>query len=185
MENAKNTVVEYLKKLYISTVWTHKIQEKESDRLRNIDIFFKSCGIIFLALSASGIFSIIFISNRTLTIATTIVAFLSLVVNLITMSCDFKGLSTAHKQSALIFLALRNKIEAVLTDIDASRFSREDILTQKDICADEYIRACQSSLSTSNIAVERARKALYGNKDNTYTQDEEENLLPPHLRGVK
>ena len=63
MENTKNTVVEYLKKLYISTVWTHKIQEKESDRLRNIDIFFKATRINFLALSASGIFSIIFVKS--------------------------------------------------------------------------------------------------------------------------
>lgn len=42
MKNAKDAVSTYLKKLYVSTTWTHKIQEIESDRLRNIDIFLKT-----------------------------------------------------------------------------------------------------------------------------------------------
>lgn len=184
MKNTKDNVSTYLKKLYASTTWTHKIQEKESDRLRNIDIFLKACSIITLALSASGLFSIIFVANTSLTIATTIISFVSLIVNLITMSCDFKSLSNEHKQSALTFLSLRNKLEATLTDIDYGRFSEEEIIERKDFFEQEYTKCCQSSLSASKTAVKRAKKALYDDKDNTYTTEELNALLPTHLRST-
>ena len=184
MKNTKDIVSTYLKKLYASTTWTHKIQEKESDRLRNIDIFLKACSIITLALSASGLFSIIFVTNTSLTIATTIISFVSLIVNLITMSCDFKSLSNEHKQSALTFLSLRNKLEATLTDIDYGRFSEEEMIERKDFFEQEYTKCCQSSLSASKTAVKRAKKALYDDKDNTYTTEELNTLLPTHLRST-
>ena len=184
MKNTKDIVSTYLKKLYASTTWTHKIQEKESDRLRNIDIFLKACSIITLALSASGLFSIIFVNNTSITIATTIISFVSLIVNLVTMSCDFKSLSNEHKQSALTFLSLRNKLEATLTDIDYNRFSEEGMMEKKDFFEQEYTKCCQSSLSASKMAVKRAKKALYNYNDNTYTTEELNALLPMHLRST-
>lgn len=182
MKTTKDAVTAYLKKLYASATWTHKIQEKESDRLRNIDIFLKACGIITLALSSSGLFSIIFVTNNSLTIATTVITFMSLIINLITMSCDFKGLSNEHKRTALDFLSLRNTIEAVLTDIDSGRFSDEKMNEVKDYCEQEYTNYCKDSLSASKMAVKKASKALYGDNDNTYTEKELNALLPMHLR---
>lgn len=185
MENTKDVTFEYLTKLYASTVWTHKIQEKESDRLRNIDIFLKSCSIVLLALSASGIFSVVFLNSQVLAIITSIFTFLSLIVSIVSMSCDFKASSTKHKKSALEFLTLRNALEVCLTDINYGRFSSEEMLKKKDYFEKKYTECCQSSLSASNIAVSRARKALYKIKDNTYSDEEMEKLIPMHLRKNK
>ncbi len=185
MENTKEVVFDYLKKLYVSVVWTHKIQEKESDRLRNIDVFLKACSIVSLALSASGIFSVIFINSQTLAIVTAIFTFFSLIVSIISMSCDFKSSSSKHKRSALEFLTLRNALEVCLTDISYDRFSPEDMIKKKDYFEKKYTECCQMSLSASNIAVRRAKKALYEVKDNTYTNEEMDKIIPMHLRGNK
>lgn len=182
MDNTKDVVVEYLKKLYVSTVWTHKIQEKESDRLRNIDVFLKACSIISLSLSASGILSIIIINSLVLTIISAVLSFLSLIVSIVSMSCDFKAESAKHKQSALEFLMLRNDIEVCLTDILYDRFSFEEMLNKKDTFEKRYTECCQTSLSSSGIAVRRARKALYEVRDNTYSNEEMEKIIPAHLR---
>ncbi|MDE7431201.1 MAG: SLATT domain-containing protein, partial [Lachnospiraceae bacterium] len=156
---------------------------KESDRLRNIDIFLKSCGIVSLALSASGIFSVIIISSQVLAIISTVFTFLSLIVSINSMSCDFKATSTKHKKSALKFLTLRNALEVCLTDISYDRFSPEEMLKKKDYFEKKYTECCQTSLSASNIAVRRAKKALYNIRDNTYSNEEMEKIIPMHLRG--
>ena len=178
----KNNVMDYLRKLYASCVWTHKIQEKESERLRNIDSALKIVNIFVLALSSSGLFSIIFMDNFILKLATTILSFIGLATSLFSMGTDYKERANKHKDSALDFLELRNDIEACLSDIDIDRFLEEELLEKKDFFETKYSDLCRKSSSASKIAVKRASKALKVYKDNSYTEDEIDEFLPIHLR---
>ncbi len=66
------TSLSNIRKLYNNVVWTHKIQEKESDILHKKQVIFNVLSIILLSLTSSGILSTIFINEIALKIISAI-----------------------------------------------------------------------------------------------------------------
>lgn len=156
------TTLNNIRELYNNVVWTHKIQEKESDILHKKQIVFNILSIILLSLTSSGILSTIFINEIVLKIISAVISFISLTISIITLSTNYDVLASQHKASALDFLCLRNNLKVFLTDIKIERYSIEEILLKRDDFYNKYNTLCKNSLSASNKAVTLAQKDIEG-----------------------
>lgn len=156
------TSLSNIRELYNNVVWTHKIQEKESDILHKKQVIFNILSIILLSLTSSGILSTIFINEIALKIISAIISFVSLTISIITLSTNYDVLASQHKISALDFLCLRNDLKVFLTDIKIERYSIEELLLKRDDFYNKYNTLCKNSLSASNKAVTLAQKDIEG-----------------------
>lgn len=151
-----------IKELYNNVLWTHKIQERESDILHRKQITINIISIILLSLTSSGILSTIFVNQIILKVISAIISFISLTTSLLTISTNYDILSFQHKLSALDFLCLRDELKVFLSDIKIKRYSNDEILNKRDEFYKQYISLCKNSLSASKKAVKLASKDLKG-----------------------
>lgn len=156
------STLENIKDLYKNVVWTHKIQEKESDILHKKQITYNTIAIILMSITSSGILGTIFIDGIVLRIVSAIVSFISLIISIITITNNYEVLSVQHKRSALDFLCLRNELKIFLSDIEICRYSKKEILKKRDQLYDNYNALCKNSFSSSKKAVIMAEKELEG-----------------------
>src|SRR5699024_4378452 len=82
----------HLRQILASTVWTHKIQEKQADIYLNKYNLFETIRIIVLAITTSGIVSCIFVDEVWIKIVTAILSAISLFISTYLKSYDLKGL---------------------------------------------------------------------------------------------
>jgi len=156
------STLDNIKDLYKNVVWTHKIQEKESDILHNKQLKYNIISIIMMSITSSGILGTIFIDGLVLRIASAIVSFVSLIISIITITNNYEVLSVQHKRSALDFLCLRNELKVFLSDVEIGRYSKKEILRKRDQLYDNYNALCKNSFSASKKAVSLAEKELEG-----------------------
>lgn len=164
--------------MFAGVVWTHKIQEKQADIYLcrfNLLEFFR---IGSSAITASGIFAVIFINKFWVKIATAIISLLSLFINSYYKTYDLKGLQKQHKKSALALLELREEFITVLCDIKLNKYTEDDLIKKRDELLKKQMNIYKEALDTSAKAYDKAQKALKVQKDNTYTDEEIDSFLP-------
>ena len=156
------STLENIKDLYKNVVWTHKIQEKESEILHNKQLAYNIISIIMLSITSSGILGTIFVDELIFRVISAIVSFISLIISIVTITNNYEVLSVQHKRSALDFLCLRNDLKVFLSDIEISRYTKKEILRKRDQLYDNYNALCKNSFSSSKKAVRLAEKELEG-----------------------
>ncbi len=171
-----------IRQLFGSVVWTHKIQEKEADRLRAKYKFIDTIKIILSALTSSGIFSTIFIDEFCLKIVTAVMSTITLFINIYCKTYDLKTEAKEHKESALALFTLREKIISTLSDIKCCNLTFDEVINIKNSLYNEYFDICKNTKDASPKAVKMASKALNKSKDNQYSDEEIDSFLPSALR---
>lgn len=171
-----------IRQFFASIVWNHKIHEKHSDINAfwfNILEFFK---ILSLVITTSGLLTCLFVDEFTLKIVTTVFSAISLFINTFYKTYNLKESRDSHKRSALEFLELRDQTICVLSDIKLKRIELNEASKKRDEILSKYHDICKKSLSTSDRAVKKAKKALEKQEDNTFLDEKIDSYLPVELR---
>ena len=171
-----------IRQLIASIVWTHKIQEKQSEICERKYKALSIIQILVLSLTSSGIFTIIFIDEFWLKLIAAILSAISLFITIYGEGNDFKRDSETYKHTATALFMLRENVISLLSDIKCEQFGYEEIITNKNNLYKEYFRICKESKSASTRAVKLASKDLKIRKDNTFNDDEIDSFLPSVLR---
>lgn len=174
-----------LRQKLASTVWTHKIQEKQADIYLNKYNLLETIRIIILAITTSGIVSCIFVDEVWIKIITAILSAISLFISTYLKSYDLKGLHQRHKETAIQLLELREDIISTICDIKFNNISKEDLIEKRNLINNKYLSICKNSLDAKNKAIKKASKALKFTQDNTYSDEEIDSYLPVELRKNK
>lgn len=90
-----------------SIVWTHKIQEKQSDIYKWWYNFWETIRIVAGAVTTSGIIAILFLDEYWIKVITAGISIITLFIDSYLKVYDLKVLSNTHKSSALDLLKLR------------------------------------------------------------------------------
>lgn len=170
-------------------VWTHKIHEKQADiyvcRERRIKIWL----IILSAVVMGGtLIKTLDLFNTLPTINNILqwgIVLLSLGLSFLTLyhkDTNLERLAQENKNKALQVHDLRNKYEALLTDIRAGLLTNKEIIEQRDKLAEIENIIYKDSPYTSPQAVKKAKKALHQDKESTTEEGEQECLLPSYLQ---
>lgn len=133
-----------LRQKLASTVWTHKIQEKQADIYLNKYNLLETIRIIILAITTSGIVSCIFVDEVWIKIITAILSAISLFISTYLKSYDLKGLHQRHKETAIQLLdlsicknSLDAKNKAIKKASKALKFTQDNTYSDEEI--DSYL----------------------------------------------
>lgn len=167
---------------YSGVVWSHKIQEKQSDIYAKK---FKTMEIINIgaaSLTSVGIIAMVFTDPLWLKLVSALVSFASVYITVYFRSFDLQKLITSHKATANKLVVIRDRYKVLLTEIKLQSDSVVNLLSKYDDLVKETDTIYLEAPSTTDKAVDRASKALKIKKDNTFSDEEVDSFLPISLR---
>ncbi len=183
MKEEYQKLLDLVRQNFASVVWTHKIQEKQSeiyeDKYKKIE-----CANIFTAaLTSCGVFSTFYQDFWLFKVLTILLSFVTVFIASYMKSFDFKTLGKGNKEYANKFLVIRNKLLSVIADIHLMKKPVEEIQEQFETILNELNEYYVNAPTTTDKAVSKASEALKVNKDYTFTNEEIDRFLPESLRG--
>lgn len=171
-----------IRQLFASVVWTHKIQEKQADIYRKRHARFEFARIALLAITTSGIFSIIFLDEYWLKVVTAVIGLISLFINIYYETYDLRLMIENHKSGAKELLKLRESLITLLTEIKVEMINDEDVKTKMELLYSRYFAIIEGLHDASPTAVDKASEALKKSMDNSFSDEEIDSYLPIGLR---
>lgn len=183
MNNEYQVLLDEVRQNYASVVWTHKIQEKQSDIYHEKYAKLETANILAASATSCGIVSTIFCDNIWAKIIAAVLSFVTITITAYFKSFDIKEMEKQNKEYANKFLVVRNRLLHIICDIHMKKRSVDEINVEYISIMDELNELYVSAPSTTQEAVDRASEALKVNKEYTYTDEEIDNFLPPTLRG--
>ena len=167
---------------YSSVVWSHKIQEKQSDIYAEKFKMLETVNIGAASLTSVGIIAMIFTDPLWLKLVSALVSFVTVFITAYYKSFDLQKLVSSHKSTANKLIAIRDQYKVLLTEIKLQSDSVEKLLTKYKELVKETDAIYLEAPTTTDKAVNRAREALKIKKDNSFTDDEIDSFLPVSLR---
>lgn len=159
----------------VSITWTHKIHEKQAEICSSHATKLNVASIAATALTGSGALGLFASDDFVLKLATALLAFVSLLLYMLTMAFDFPGKAASHRHAAKNFLALREEGRDLLSELKGERVSSESARACYDMLRGKYSIACSLAPQTGVAAVEKATAALKEG-ESTVTQREREQM---------
>lgn len=167
---------------YAGVVWSHKIQEKQSDiyseRFRKME----KIKIGFASLTSAGIVALVFTDPLWLKLISALISFATIYITAYYKSFDLQKLTASHKATANRLIAVRDQYKVLLTEIKLQSDSVENLLLRYNKLVEETDTIYLEAPSTTDQAVNRASEALKVKLDNTFSSDEIDLFLPDSLR---
>ena len=167
---------------YAGVVWSHKIQEKQSDiyaeKFKNME----TINIAAASLTSVGIIAMIFTDPLWLKLISALISFATVYVTAYFKSFDLPKLMASHKATANKLITVRDQFKVLLTKIKLQSNSVEDLLLEYNELVKKTDEIYLEAPSTTDKAVERASEALKIKKDNTFSEEDIDLFLPCSLR---
>ncbi len=167
---------------YAGVVWSHKIQEKQSDiyaeRYKKMEIV----NIAAASLTSVGIVAMIFTDPLWLKLVSALISFATVYITAYYKSFDLQKLGASHKATANKLIAVRDQYKLLLTKIRLQSDTIETLLTDYGELVKELDAIYLEAPSTTDDAVARARESLKVTQDNTFSAEEIDLFLPESLR---
>lgn len=167
---------------YSSVVWSHKIQEKQSDIYAEKFKMLETVNIGAASLTSVGIIAMIFTDPLWIKLVSALVSFVTVFITAYYKSFDLQKLVSSHKSTANKLIAIRDQYKVLLTEIKLQSDSVEKLLTKYKELVKKTDAIYLEAPTTTDKAVNRAREALKIKKDNSFTDDEIDSFLPVSLR---
>ena len=157
---------------YVGVVWSHKIQEKQSDIYAEKFKKMETINIGAASLTSVGIIAMIFTDPLWLKLISALISFATVYITAYFKSFDLQKLITS----------VRDQYKVLLTEIKLQSDSVENLLSRYNELVKETDGIYLEAPSTTEEAVDKASEALKIKKDNTFSDEEIDSFLPSSLR---
>ena len=169
---------------YASVVWTHKIQEKQSDIYLSRYNHLQMIILTFTAFTSAGALSLFSDPESSLVkLITVITSFIALSITSYLKFFDFLALSKQNKDAANKLLTIRNELFLLISDLHMMNKDIDDLTSIHTDIVKRLNNLYLEIPTTTDKAVKHAAKALNINKEYTYTDEEIDHFLPDSLKG--
>ncbi len=167
---------------YASVVWSHKIQEKQADIYAEKFKKMENVNIGAASLTSVGIVALIFTDPLWVKLVSALISFATGYITAYFKSFDLRKSITSHKAAANKLIAVRDQYKVLLAEIKLKVDSVEILLARYKELVEKTDAIYLEAPTTTDKAVVKASKALKIKKDNTFTDEEIDSLLPLSLR---
>lgn len=176
-----------VRQMFAQTVFTHTVQEvaaqfkeQRAKQYKWVDVIIAGCILILLALQAARldipIFSYIGIG----------VVVGEIIFKIVQGVFDVEKQAMLHKNSALKFMALRDKYLLLITDIMSEKITHTEVVLQRNALQQEYQSVCDLAPQTGQREYSEAQKRLLGRttegEEFTWSDAEIDRFLTNELR---
>ena len=175
-EKLKNQIVEAHGKVMYTYTAHHKMQ----NRMLATGKIIRLLQAFLTAISAGGFLATITTNQIELSWIGGVTATISLALNFISLDFKFETEAMLHKQAADELWDVKEQYESLLTDMDEN--TCENIVAVRNHLNNVISEVNKHFPGTDNLSFISAKKALKDKKEQTFTENEAEELLPRHLR---
>lgn len=176
------TLEDTARQTYASVVWSHKIQEKQSDIYASQFNWMEIGKIVFASATSVGIIAVIFRDEWWIKITSALLSFVTVSINSFFKSFNLQNMVSLHKAAANNLLGIREELRLLLLNIRMQEAPPAELNNRYAEIIERLNRIYADAPSTTPKAVKLASKALNIQGDNTYTDDEINRFLPEQLR---
>lgn len=171
-----------IRECYGRVVYTHKTHEKMADRCSRTLRRFKIAQIVLTAITASGAFSVVFLDDNLLKIATAVTSIASLIISGYMKGFDPGATSQKHRDAAASMWPIRESYLSLLTDLRMKRISDDEGVKVRDALQVKLAAIYVGAPQTTGDAYADAQDALKNKEDLTFSDAEIDCFLPTSLR---
>lgn len=167
---------------YGSIVWSHKIQEKQSDIYAEKFKKMETVNIFAASLTSVGVIAMIFTDPLWLKLISALISLATVFITAYYKAFDLQKLMVSHKATANKLIAVRDKYKVLLIKIKLKSDPIDQLILQYNELVKEVDTIYLDAPSTTDKAVKRASEALKVTQDNTFSEEEIDSFLPASLR---
>ena len=167
---------------YASVTWTHKIQEKQAEIYERRYGIIATINILAASITSAGIVSTVFAGQAWIKIVSAVVSFVTVFLSALLKSFDFQNMAKANKATATKLVILRDELLLLLYKVKHQTQPLAELIETFDSIQVRVHAAYQEAPQTSDRAVKKAETALIIRNDDTYTDEQIDELLPESLR---
>lgn len=182
MEKEYIALEDLIRPRYASVAWTHKIQEKQAEIYDKRYATIATVNIFAASITSAGIFSTIFTDQIWLKAVSTIVSFVTVFITALLKVFDFQSMAKANKTTATKLVILRDELLLLLYKVRHATQPVEELIKEFTDIQGKVHAVYQEAPQTTDKAVDLVGIALKEKKDDTYTDEEIDMLLPEALR---
>ena len=167
---------------FAAVVWSHKIQEKQADIYAEQYKYYEIARLVASSCSAAGIVCLFYTDALLAKIISVVLSFISIYISAFFKSFNLLTLVDQHKKVANAILELRDKYIKLLLDVNVGLKPYNELECEFENLEERKHILYKEAPTTTDEAVERARKALKVNQDNSFDDKEIDSMLPAQLR---
>lgn len=177
-----------VRQCFANTALSHKVQEVAAERKEKRITWFKILNIVVVgAVLTLFVTQAIFPDQHILAYvgAGLTVAEIILMISHLTFGIEQEAV--AHKNSALKYMALRDRYKSFMADIIQGTLAGDELARKRDDLLREYQMISDLALQTSEDDYHKAMKKLKLVEDgqNVWSDEQVNSLLPKELRATK
>ena len=171
-----------LRELYGRMVYTHKTQEKESDRASARLLYWQNAQLILSSMSATGVLATIWGDCVVIKIATAVISAILFGISAYLKNCDFGGRARCHAEAAAFLWDARERYLTMIVDLQSGKCDRSEICERRDELQTKLAAFFKSAPRTTAKSYQQASIALHKNDEFTFVDEEIDRFLPESLR---
>lgn len=155
--------------------YTHKTHEKDAERKQARAKGIKIANVVVIGVTAAAAIIAPLVDTAGAAWLAAVSAIVALVFAAFQLSFDPAGEANSHTLAAKSYLALRNDYRRLIAD--APGLDADSFRARRDVLATTLEHLDRTAPPTSPNAYEKAREALGGTEELTFTDDEYRHLL--------
>lgn len=182
MEARYKQLEDLVRTRYASVAWTHKIQEKQAEIYDSRYSTMATINIIAASVTSAGVISLFFTEQVWVKYASTIVSFVTVFLGSYLKTFDFSSMSKSNKAAATKLVVLRDELQTLLFKIRVCSNPINELECEFEDIQKRIHAVYAEAPKTTDAAVKMAGEAINLKKDNSFSDDEIDLLLPEALR---
>lgn len=184
MKNEVKMLENVVRHSFTGVAETHKIHEVQADMYKVKYTVLEWIRIIVAGATSAGLIAILFEKDEFwVRLLTAIASFITAIITGVMQSFDLKAGETTQKATARKLLRLRDEYIILLMEIRSGKRDYESLLEQYKTLELQKHEIYEDAPRTTDRACEKAMEKLHVNKDNQFSEEETDVLLPEYLRG--
>jgi hypothetical protein len=169
-----------IREAYGRIVYSQTTHEKNIQRLIKTENLIKIWQIILSTIIAGGFIGVIISDESVSKYIGTIASFLLILLNTYSKNFNLSESSQSHHNTAIQLWDIREDYKSLLTDF--STMNDEDIRNTRNKIKERTYSVYKLALKTDNKSYKEAQKALKEQEEQTFSDEEIDQFLPPILR---
>ena len=182
MADQYNILEDAVRDMFVRAVWSHKIQEKQADIYQKQYKCMETANILCASLASIGILSTIRHGELWIKIGSAFLSFATVFIGAYFQSFSPNKLAKVHKETANKLLIVRNEFTCLLTSIKLKKKPVSELGDRYRALMEKANEVYKDAPTTTDKAVDLAKKDLQVKGDNTFSEEEIDSYLPAALK---
>lgn len=182
MTSGGDPIVSEIERTFGAVTYTHKTQEKAGDRQQTWATVISWTNVFVIGMTALAAFLAPLVAASWVAWLAACCGAAGLIFTVVQLSFDAAKKAAAHRGAAKSYLALRNDYLRLLADVKAGALGTDELRERRNVLGWRLEQIDNMAPSTSARDYSKARAAIQGTEELTFSEEELDHLLPTELR---